>query len=101
MRTKTDQNIKPRAFWFHYNKPLSAKRKKPVLTIHYAGACHFVESIETVECDVSTRVRRLQPRCVLVGKGIVEIKSKRAIIYGSLAAKERYVSCDKTENRTR
>lgn len=76
--------LKPRAFWFHYNKPLSAKRKKPILTIHYAGACHFVESIQTIDCDTVTRIRRVQPRCVIAGCGIVDIKRNKAVIYGSV-----------------
>lgn len=59
--------MKKLAFFFHYNKPLSAKAGHPVLTLHYKGACHFVRN---VVCDVRTegRVRKQQPRFVMAGK---------------------------------
>jgi hypothetical protein len=73
---------KPRAFWFHYNKPLSRQRKRPMLTIHYMGKCHFVKSVKLVNCDAFTRIRKVQPRCVIAGKGVIIIKKEQATIYG-------------------
>lgn len=67
------------AFWFHYNKPASARAGRPVLTVHYRGACHLVNDIE---CNVPTRTRtrKTQPRCVVTGRGIVVIREGRAWI---------------------
>lgn len=68
-----------KAFWFHYNKPMSAKAGHPILTIHYSGACHFVTEIDC-EVPIKTRIRKSQPRCVIAGKGIIEIKDGKAVI---------------------
>lgn len=73
---------KPRAFWFHYNKPESRKRNRPVLTIHYKDQCILVENIECY-VNVKTRVRKSQPYCVLAGKGVIHIKNGTAYIYNS------------------
>ncbi len=59
-----------RAFWFHYNKPLSKKRKRSALTLHYDGKCVPVCAID---CKVPTytRNRKTQPYCVMAGVGAV------------------------------
>jgi len=67
------------AFWFHYNKPESRKRGKNVLTIHYRGVCHLVESIEC-NVPIKTRDRKDQPRCVMAGTGVLSIENDRARI---------------------
>lgn len=71
--------MKKYSFYFHYNKPLSRKHNKNILTLHYGGACHFVTDIE---CNVPTKIRhrRTQPKCVIAGKGIIEIKNGKARI---------------------
>lgn len=55
------------AFWFHYNKPASAKRGRPQITVHYRGQCHIVDNIR---CGVPTegRLRQRQPRFVVAGR---------------------------------
>lgn len=56
-----------RAFFFHYNKPLSRMRGKPQITVHIGGACHVVDN---VDCRVPTigRLRKRQPFFVMSGK---------------------------------
>jgi len=67
------------AFWFHYNKPESSKRKHPILTVHYKGVCHFVRG---VQCEVPTysRERKTQPRMVIAGNGVMQIDGDVAVI---------------------
>lgn len=70
-----------RAFWFHYNKPMSRKVGRPQLTIHWQGACHVVDSIE---CCVSTksRVRKSQPHVVIAGRATgISFNNGHALIY--------------------
>lgn len=57
---------KPRTFWFHYNKPASKAQGRNVLTVHWMGKCHLVNSLS---CDghIETVARRQQPRCILKG----------------------------------
>ena len=59
--------MKPRVFFFHYNKPASQAQKKNVLTVHWKGACHLAHHIQ---CDAAiwTSHRKSQPRCVIKGK---------------------------------
>ncbi len=60
--------MKPlRSFWFHYNKPASAKAGAPRLTIHWKGQCHIVESLD-IKVPTSSRIRQTQPRVVIAGK---------------------------------
>ena len=68
-----------RAFYFHYNKPLSKQHGKTILSIHYNKTCHFVTDIE---CNVPIKVRhrKTQPKCVLAGKGTITITDGKAII---------------------
>lgn len=58
---------KPFAFFFHYNKPMSQKWGKSILSIHWQDACHFVEGLRC-NVPVATRFRKSQPRCVMSGK---------------------------------
>jgi hypothetical protein len=59
--------MRPRVFYFHYNKPASAAAGAPRLSVHFAGVCHIVNG---VDCRVPTwsRNRRTQPRCVIAGR---------------------------------
>ena len=54
------------AFWFHFNKPESRRRGRPIMTLHHKKKCHFVELIE---CNVPvwTRHRKTQPVVVMAG----------------------------------
>lgn len=55
-----------RTFWFHFNKPASARVGRPQISVHYRGQCHIVDN---VDCRVSTkgRLRKRQPRFVMAG----------------------------------
>ena len=67
------------AFWFHFNKPETAKRGRPVMTVHYQGQCLMVEGIDCA-VPVRTRVRKQQPVIVMSGSGTVEITDGKAVI---------------------
>lgn len=69
----------PRAFWFHYNKPESRKQGRNVLTVHYDGKCHLVHDLD-IRVPIKTRHRKMQPRCVLVGRGVLRIEDGVATI---------------------
>lgn len=56
-----------KSFWYHYNKPLSLQRKKPVISIHFDDKCHFVENLK-IEVPTQGRIRNKQPRFVVAGK---------------------------------
>lgn len=67
------------AFWFHFNKPETAKRGTPVMTVHYKGQCLMVESIDCA-VPVKTRIRKQQPRMVMAGEGEVTVTNGEAVI---------------------
>jgi hypothetical protein len=67
------------AFWFHYNKPESLKRRRNVLTVHYQGKCHMVEAIDC-QVPIKTKDRKSQPRCVMSGKGVMVVEDNKALI---------------------
>lgn len=54
-------------FFFHYNKPASARSGAPVLSLHFGKKCHLVNNIV---CGVPTygHVNKRQPRFVMKGK---------------------------------
>lgn len=56
-----------RVFWFHYNKPMSKKQGRNVLTLHWKGQCHFIHSMNCYT-PVRTENRKNQPKCVIKGK---------------------------------
>lgn len=55
-----------RSFFYHYNKPASAKVGCPVMTVHVAGRCHQATHLI---CNVPahTRQRNTQPHLVMAG----------------------------------
>lgn len=59
--------MKARSFFFHYNKPESLRRGKPVISLHFKSICHMVDN---VVCKVATegRLRKSAPRFVMAGK---------------------------------
>lgn len=67
------------AFWFHYNKPASKKLGRPVITVHYAGACHLVRNI-ICKVPVHTRERKRQPHVVVAGRGNISFAGDTAFI---------------------
>ena len=67
------------AFWFHYNKPASAKAGRPILTVHHKGACLLVDNI-VCSVPVRTRTRSKQPRVVMAGRGSVRVVQGTAFI---------------------
>lgn len=67
------------AFWFHYNKPASAKAGHPVLTVHHKGACLLVRNI-VCSVPVRSRERNSQPHVVIAGRGNVRIAGDTAYI---------------------
>ena len=72
---------RPKAFWFHYNKPASKQQGCNVLTIHYEGKCHLVHDI-SCHVPLATRHRKTQPHCVMAGVGVVSIEGDKAFIKG-------------------
>lgn len=72
---------RPRAFFFHFNKPASIKAGKVQVSVHWDGACHIVDN---VVCNVPTqgRIRKTQPRFVMVGKARYMIVSNGVAYLG-------------------
>ncbi len=66
-------------FFFHYNKPMSQQKGKPVISLHYRGACHFVDNVECA-CDTRGKIRNKQPMFVMTGKA-KEVEIKNGIAY--------------------
>lgn len=73
--------MKKYAFFFHYNKPLSLRRKKPMISVHWKGACIFVEQLV---CNVTASSRtnaKRQPRFVMAGFATnIIVRDKTAVI---------------------
>jgi hypothetical protein len=67
------------AFWFHFNRPETQRQGRPVMTVHYKGACHFVRHI-ACEVPLTTRERNSQPHVVMAGKGAIEFSNDTAYI---------------------
>ena len=63
-----EQQLFPRkrAFFYHYNKHLSAKAGHPIMTVHLGGKCYFARSLQ-VDVACVTKERKVQPRLVLHG----------------------------------
>ena len=71
---------KLRRFSYHYNKPESNRQGRSVLTIHWHGKCHLVNSLV---CNVPTETHenKQQPRCIVRGwANTVEFRGGTAII---------------------
>lgn len=58
---------KPRAFFFHFNKPRSKALGKPQVSLHFDGSCHIVDNVVCV-VPVKGKVRPTQPVFVITGK---------------------------------
>lgn len=59
--------VKPKRFFYHYNKPASKTQGKNVITIHWEGACNLVNKIKTIGIDVESHDQKRQPRCIMRG----------------------------------
>lgn len=58
--------MKPRRFFFHYNKPASQRAGRKLLSLHYRNLCLIVEKIHClVPCE--SKVNRRQPFVVMQG----------------------------------
>ena len=55
------------AFFYHYNRPKSAQLKRPVISVHFKGICHFVDNVE-IHVPTKGRIRKTQPRFVIAGR---------------------------------
>ncbi len=53
-------------FFYHYNKPLSKARGKPQISVHWKGACHFVDNV-VINVPTWGRINKRQPYFVIVG----------------------------------
>jgi hypothetical protein len=58
---------KPRAFFFHYNKPASQAAGGVRFTVHVNGQCLLAARVEC-QVPISTRVNSNQPHAVVAGK---------------------------------
>lgn len=59
--------LKPRVFWFHYNKVLSRKRGIPTVTVHFYKQCFHADSLR-VNVPVFSKTRMRQPFFIMTGK---------------------------------
>lgn len=59
--------MKPKRFFYHYNKPEAHKQGRNVITIHWEEACHMVNKIMTLGLDVESHDQKRQPRCIMRG----------------------------------
>lgn len=59
--------MKTYVFFYHYNKPASQQRGKPVISVHYRNKCLLVDNLV---CNVKTwgHINKKQPRFVIKGK---------------------------------
>lgn len=72
--------MKPKIFFYHYNKPLTQKFGKPVISVHFDKRCVFVDNIV---CNVKTwgHIKKTQPRFIVKGRAkLIEIKDGVAYI---------------------
>ena len=57
-----------RRFFFHYNKPLSNKHGKPIISLHTSLGCVFIDGDKfKVKCPTEGKVNKRQPHLVIQG----------------------------------
>ena len=61
--------MKPKVFFFHYNKPASLAAGRPKLSVHFDGKCHIVDHLNCV-VPIWSHHQKRQPRCIMKGKCI-------------------------------
>lgn len=67
-------------FFYHYNKPASAQRGHPTISLHFKGKCHLVDQLD---CGVPTnsRTHETSPKFVMVGDAkTIRIKEGLGVI---------------------
>ena len=71
-----------KVFYYHYNKPASAKAGKPQLSVHYDKKCQIVDGLV---CAVPTfsHINKRQPKVVMKGRGVVTVTDGIAHISSS------------------
>jgi hypothetical protein len=72
--------MKTRVFFYHYNKPMSSQKGRPIISVHHNNQCMMVDNIV---CNVKTwgHIRKTQPRFVVKGKAsTIEIKDGIAYV---------------------
>jgi len=55
------------SFFYHYNKPASKARGKPVISIHYRNQCILVSNI-VLEVPTRGKINKRQPHFTVTGK---------------------------------
>jgi hypothetical protein len=53
-------------FWYHYNKPMSRRMGRPILTIHWKDRCINCDKLE-IHVPTETHERKRQPRMIVRG----------------------------------
>jgi hypothetical protein len=61
-----NNGMKGYRFWYHYNKPLSKKMGKPIMTVHYRDKCYATEKIV---CNAATETHRRKRQPFMVVRG--------------------------------
>ncbi len=58
--------MKPKRFFFHYNKPESRKQGRNVITLHWNDTCHLIHKIVS-DTGFESHDQKRQPRCIMRG----------------------------------
>lgn len=58
--------MKPKRFFYHYNKPESHKQGRNVMTLHWEDTCHMVQKV-ICTAGTETHNQKRQPRCIIRG----------------------------------
>lgn len=72
MNTSKVSKSRARAFFFHFNKPMSRIFGKPKISVHHKGICHIVDNV-SCEVPVQGRINKKQPMFVMAGKGVLTV----------------------------
>jgi len=74
--------VKPRRFFFHFNKPESLRQKKVLWSVHWDRTCYIVDKIQcNVACESKSNKR--QPYAVIRGwASNVTVENGVATIHG-------------------
>jgi hypothetical protein len=59
--------MKPKRFFYHYNKAESRKQGCNVMTIHWEGACHMVNHVQMRVPYLESHAQKRQPHCIMRG----------------------------------
>lgn len=59
--------MKPKRFFYHYNKPEAKKQGRNVMTVHWEGACHMVNHVKIKVPYLESHAQKRQPHCIMRG----------------------------------